>query len=90
MSRILRRVVTVSTGRRGRPLAYRYGGGWHRVGEVLDEWVYRLPWWERSLLDEDPGEAPERVCYRVKSEEGELVELQRWEDGLWRLYRTFD
>lgn len=91
MSRLLRRAITVSTGRHGRPLAYRSGRRWCPVAEVLDEWVYREPWWERSFLEEDPGCAPERRVFRVRAEDGGLAELEhRSENGAWRLYRTFD
>ncbi len=91
MSRLLRRAVTVATGRHGRPLAYRSGRLWCHVAEVLDEWIYREPWWERSFLEEDPGCAPERRVFRIRAQDGALAELEhRSANGIWRLYRTFD
>jgi len=91
VSRIVNRMVAVATGRHGRPLAYQRERRWLHVAEVLEEWIYREPWWERSFLDERPGEAPERAFYRVRLEGGGVVELlRRSEDGTWRLYRAFD
>ncbi len=91
MSRLVNRPVVVAEHRHGRPLAYRLGRRWLHVVEILEEWVYREPWWERSFLDGTPGAAPERTFYRVRLRDGAVVELQRRsEDGRWRLYRTFD
>ena len=91
MSRLERRSVAVAAGPQGRPLRLRLGQRWRRVAEVLEEWVYREPWWERSFLDEAPGAAPEHTFYRVRLEDGAVVELQRrGGDGRWLLHRTFD
>jgi hypothetical protein len=91
VSRLERRPVAVAADPRGRPVALRQGRTWRRVAEVLEEWVYREPWWERSFLDGTPGAAPERLFYRVRLQDGAVVELQRrGEDGRWLLHRTFD
>lgn len=91
MSHVVDRPVVVATGRHGRPIACRWDRRWRRVAEVLDEWVYREPWWERSLFEEGTGAAPERAFFRVRLQDGAVVDLQRRsEDGAWRLHRVFD
>ena len=91
MSRIVQRPVAVATGPHGRPLAYQVERRWRQIAEIMEEWVYREPWWERSLLAERPADAPQRTFYRVRDEQGAVLELQyRHDEGRWRLYRTFD
>ena len=92
MSRILNRPVRVDVTHTGRPVAFRWEGRWHRVADILDEWVYREPWWERALVPgQGPGRAPERTFYRIAAEGGAVMELvYRDPEGEWRLYRTYD
>lgn len=90
MARILNRPVMVRVGRDGRPTAVRWPHTWHGVGTVRDEWVYRLPWWQTSFLERDPGESGEDVqFYRLQRTDGALMELCHSRAG-WRLYREFD
>ena len=73
-------------------MAFRWDRRWYRVLATDEEWVYREPWWERSLLpDGHPGHAPERTFYRVVVADGGWVELvHREPEGDWRLYRVYD
>jgi hypothetical protein len=92
VSRIVDRPVRVHTLRPGCPVAFRWAGRWHRISAVEDEWVYREPWWEQGLWPEQgPGRARERTFFRVRAEDGGVVELVRRDpEGDWRLYRIYD
>lgn len=90
VTRIVNRPIMVRVGRDGRPSALRWPQTWHSVATVLDEWVYRKPWWETSFLVRDPGEGGEDVSfYRVACADGRVLEVCLSRDG-WRLYREFD
>jgi hypothetical protein len=83
MSRILNRPIPVRRDRDGRPGSFLWRGRWWRVGEILEEWVYRPPWWEEQ-------EFGERCFYRVLVEGGGVFELLLEAGGSGRLYREFD
>lgn len=86
MSRILDRPLILRCDLEGRPAAFRWQGRWRGVEELLDEWVYRRPWWEEA-----GQEAPaERTFYRVRTRDGGVCELALAADGRAWLYREFD
>ena len=86
VTRILDRPVEVRAGADGRPSAFRWRGRWLRVAEVLEEWVYRRPWWKVGDADADA----ERSFYRVRTETGGVFELAVAASGAARLHRAFD
>lgn len=78
MTRILNRPLMVRVGRDRRPTAFCWPQTWHGVVGILDEWVYRQPWWETSFLDRDPGDTGADVrFYRVACGDRAVVELCR-------------
>lgn len=83
MSRIVNRPIQVRRGSDGRPIGFLWHGRWWRVGEILEEWVYRPPWW-------DGQSTSERYFYRVLAEGGGAFELLLEVGGSARLYREFD
>jgi hypothetical protein len=90
MSRLLNRAILVRVGRDGRPSAFRWPAQrWRGVAEVLEEWVYRAPWWDAALREQDPAQAEDTVFFRVLTGDGAVVELAASPGG-WRLYREFD
>jgi hypothetical protein len=87
VTRILGRRVEARIGADGRPLAFCWRRRWHRVAEVLEEWVYRRPWWEAGATEEREAE---RAFYRVRAESGGVFELAVEPDGSATLHRAFD
>lgn len=83
MSRLLDRPVPVRIGDDGRPLAFLWQGRWQPVEEVLEEWVYRTPWW-------DGTPAGERTFHRVRTAAGGLFDLSTGPGGGARVHRAFD
>jgi hypothetical protein len=81
MARLIERPVDVTTGRGGRPVAFRWNGRYLRV-DVLDRWVEAGRWWE--------GEG-EQIGYRVATPAGGVYELTwRTLDRRWLLYKAYD
>jgi len=87
MTHILDQPVDLRAAADGRPAAFRWKGRWHRVAEVLEEWVYQEAWWERGEM---PGRSPQRNFYRVRTEDGAIFELAVGPNGAASVYRTFD
>ncbi len=83
MSHIYDRPVRARLAQDGQPQAFWWRGRWQAVAAVLDDWVYRQPWWEVVP-------PRERICYRVLVVGGGVFELIREEDGTTRIYRVFD
>lgn len=88
MTHILEEPTELRTGPDGRPAAFRWRRRWRRVAEVVEEWMYQEPWWEGGR---QPGQAPERAFYRVRTADGSIFELAI-EAGTGRasVYRAFD
>lgn len=89
MTRIPDRPVAVRLDPAGRPVAFRWRGRWRTVSEVIDEWVYRQPWWEESIFGDRARRPPERTFYRVLADGAGVFELALAEGRAW-LYREFD
>jgi len=90
MSHIVNRPVAVKVGEDGRPTAFRWAGRWQWVAEVLEEWVYRQPWWELPIWGDAPGREAESAFFRVRVEAGGVFEVALDPGGAGRLYRVFD
>jgi len=91
MSRVVNRPVRVVVDALGRPRAVRWDRRWYEVTDVHEEWIYREPWWERSLFPDVPCRFPQRHFYRVALSDGGVIELAyRDPEGDWRLYRIYD
>ncbi len=90
MTRIPDRPVAVRLDSAGRPAAFRWRGRWRGVTEVVDEWVYRQPWWEESIFGDGSGRPLERTFYRVLADGGGMFELALAAGGRAWLYREFD
>ena len=90
MSHVVNRPVDVRLGEDGRPIAFRWVGRWQQVAEILEEWVYRQPWWEAPLWGDAPGRGPQSTFFRVRVEAGGVFEVAVDQGGSGRLYRVFD
>ena len=90
MTRILDRPVAARLADDGRVVGFRWRGRWEAVAEVLEEWVYRQPWWQQTIWGDSPDRQPERTVYRVLTQSGGVFEIAVDPDGRASVYRAYD
>lgn len=86
MAHVVDRPIQVRCGRDGRPQAFRWQGRWLWIDQLLDEWVYQVPWWRQQG---PAGAAPDRTFYRVCTKSGGVYELAEEDDGQFVLHRVY-